>query len=492
MYITELIEKDLKLENLYKKDSKITGVTDDSRKVKPGMVFVAVKGNKVNGISFLNEAIAFGASTVVCTKRQAYKIKEKKVNIISSRNTRLGLALISKKIYPLQPSNIVAVTGTNGKTSINNYLFEIWKANNIKALSIGTLGIRYDKTLDKTIHTTPEAPILHKELHKAKRKQIEHAVLEASSHALHQSRIDAVNIICSVFTNLSRDHLDYHKTFKNYFSCKVKLFNKILNKNGFAVINIDNKYGEKVLNICKCKDIKAITYGTKKKCIWQLKKIKKLNSNQAIVYFKFKKTQYSFKSTTLSKFQNENILCAIAIAHNFGIPLNNILSSIPEMSHPKGRLNKVSINMNEDISVFIDYAHTPEALKNVLEELRKIKNKKGKLNLVFGCGGDRDKGKRKLMGKIANDLADIVYITDDNPRFENPASIRKEIIRYCKKSYEIASRKEAIFQAVKELKEKDLLLIAGKGHEQKQELNGKTFPFNDEKIAKIALKKRKK
>ena len=312
--------------------------------------------------------------------------------------------------------------------------------------------------------------------------------LEASSHALDQHRLDNLRIKYAVFTNLSRDHLDYHKSMEKYFLSKFRLFKFILNKKGLALINTDNIYGKKLKNLCLDNNIKNISYGKDKENDWQILSAKKLNNITKVKFRKDKKI-YEFECLLFADFEIENLFCSMILANITGISLVNILKGIKKIKRPQGRLNKVKV-LKSDINVFIDYAHTPEALKSCLISLKKELKKQGKLILLFGCGGDRDTGKRKLMGKIAEKYADEVFITDDNPRYESAKNIRSEISKYCKKSIDIANRKKAIKKAINVMKKEDILLIAGKGHEKNQIIKGKYYPFDDEIIARNAILER--
>ena len=484
MYLTKLTDQNIKVYKMEHKRLKVSGISFDSRKIKKGMLFALIKENN----KYISNALKFGAKAVLCKRKDINSLNKTVKNILVTDDTRLAVAKIAKDFFPYQPRNISAVTGTNGKTSVVNFLYEIWKQNNINGASFGTLGIKYKNVYKRTKLTTLDAITLHRELDNLKYKKINFLAMEASSHALEQKRMDKVKVKFALFTNVSRDHLDYHKDMKKYFSSKKRLFESLLDKKGKAVICIDNKYGKKIKNICDKKTITNITYGFGKECDWRILDINRL-LNCTIVTIKTKNNQFSFKCKLIAEYEIENLVGAIILATLNGLKVNNILKCIESIKKSKGRLKKISMR-TKSLSIYIDYAHTPEALKKSLVALRLILRLDARLLLVFGCGGERDKGKRKMMGTVAEKFADIVFITDDNPRNEDPASIRNEIATYCKKSINVDGRKKAISKAINIMKKNDILLIAGKGHEKTQEINGKVLVFDDEVVAKEYFYKR--
>ena len=485
MLLTKLIDKNTLLNKALSKKEFITGLSNDSRKIKKGMLFAAVKGKNYDGIFFANKVISAGAKAILCSKEELKNLQNENINILTSNNIRLSLSNLSKKFFPKQPKNVVAITGTNGKTSIAHYVNTMWKKNNFNSSTIGTLGLKYQKFSKGNSLTTPDPIFLHKQLNFLKEKKIDYVALEASSHALDQHRLDCVKINCAVYTNLSRDHLDYHKNIRNYFLSKQRLFSSLLKKNGTAIININDKYGLKIKKTCLKRKIKTITYGNTE-ADWYILKVEK-EKHKNIIYVKNKKTIYKFYTSIFAKFQLENLLCSMIIARKYGVSIKNILKNISTIPSPPGRLKKI-VNSKTKLNIFIDYAHTPDALEKCLSELKKIKSKNGKLIVLFGCGGDRDKGKRRLMALVAKKNADKIFITDDNPRYESATKIRRELIKHCLGAVNIANRKKAIFKAISYMKLNDILLIAGKGHEKQQEIKGKKFIFDDAKVAKEALK----
>lgn len=483
MLLTKLIDKNTVLNKCLGKKVYVTGLSNDSRHIKKGILFAAIKGEKYDGINFVDKVINSGASTILCSVEGYKKIKNQNINLLVSNNIRLSLSSISKKFYPKQPNNIVAITGTNGKTSIAYFLNLIWKKSNLSSATIGTLGIKYRKETKNTGLTTPDPITLHKQLNSLKKNKINYIAIEASSHALDQHRLDAVRINCAVYTNLSRDHLDYHKNVNNYFLSKKRLFSELLKNTGIAIINIDDKYGAKIREVCLSRNIKIITYGNYN-ADWHIIKTerKKLLTK---VYIKNKKNTFQFNTPIFARFQLENLLCSIIIAKTYGINMEKILKHIRGIPSPPGRLKKVS-GVKPRLNIFVDYAHTPKALEICLLELKNIIGPNGKIIVLFGCGGNRDKGKRRLMAMVAKKHADLTYVTDDNPRYENANEIRRELVRYCSEAINIPNRRNAIIKAINQMNVEDILLIAGKGHEKYQDVKGKKIAFDDAIVAKEA------
>ncbi len=486
MLLTNLINRDISLYKSVEDNPIITGIDFDSRKIKKGMMFAAINGKNNNGIDFCDKALKAGATSILCHKKDLNKIIKKEVNILTTKNVRLSVALIIKKMFPKQPKNIVAITGTNGKTSIAFYLKSIWKAANISSATIGTLGVVYANKKIPLNLTTPDPITLHKYIDNFKTKGIKNIALEASSHGIEQNRIDAIRINRAVFSNFSRDHLDYHKTLEDYFKAKKRLFSEILAIRGIAIVNNACKYGKKIESFCKRKKIKVITYGTNKSD-WQINKVIFKNSH-SLVKVSILGKLYFFKCRLFAYYQIENLVCSMLIAYSYNVSLKKILKWVEKIKEPPGRLEKITYK-KKNIQIYIDYAHTPEALKINLIQLRESFKNKGSLKVLFGCGGNRDVGKRKLMAIHASSLADEVYITDDNPRHENPKKIRDQISLYCKNAIVIANRKQAIKKAIKKLQKNDILLVAGKGHEKYQEISGKKYFFDDKEVVLKAIRK---
>lgn len=391
-----------------------------------------------------------------------------------------GTAFIYKNKIP---QTLVAITGTNGKTSIVYYMYQIWKACGIKGASIGTIGVQSESFQKEGTLTTPSTAELYQDLNALFKNGITHAALEASSHGLYQDRLHGLKFKAVGFTNLTQDHLDYHKTMDEYLKAKCLLFKNYTTKESVAVLNADIPVFDKIKKVCKEQGLQVFSYGKKGK---ELKLIKQTHHDfgQVLELELFGKP-LSIDVGLTGDFQAMNLLCAIGMAVGSGLKKEDVILSLESLSCPPGRLELVGCTKN-GARILIDYAHTPDALENILKTLRPLTEKR--LCVVFGCGGNRDTTKRPLMGKIANDLADYAIVTDDNPRFEEAAPIRKAIMAACPKGTEIGDRKKAIETAILELKKGDLLVIAGKGHEEGQKIKGKVIPFNDKTIVTDFLK----
>ena len=472
--------------NFKKFNPDIKGIHCDSRKISKNFIFVAAKGENNDGHKYIGDAIKKGAIFIVIEKKELEKnLKEKKINFIYTKNSKFFLSRIVANFYVNQPNYISAVTGTNGKTSVAFIANEIWKNCNIKSAFIGTLGLISEKYKKKLELTTENSVEIYKILSILYKKKINNICCEASSHGLDQYRLDGIKLDVAAFTNISQDHFDYHGNFKNYFNSKMRLFLKILKKNGIAIINSDLPETKKILNLCKKSRIKTFTYGYNSTDLKLITYYEQNNSQKIIINHKNK--IFSYTIPMIGNFQVYNSLCAICLVYFSGIPIVKCLKAIQNISQIPGRLENIRIpkKMKKKISIFIDYAHTPDALKKSLQTLKK---NSFKLSIVFGCGGDRDKKKRPLMGKIANSLADKIYITDDNPRYESAKKIRKEIISHCPKAIEIKSRYLAIKTAINNCEEGENLLIAGKGHEDYQIIGKKICKFSDKDTVLKLLK----
>jgi murE/murF fusion protein len=436
----------------------------DSRKVKNGSLFFAIDGDKFNGKDFIKDAINNGAAAVICSS--GVKIENKNFPIIKVKNCKKALSTACKFFFKNKPKNIIAVTGTNGKSSVADFFYQILSINKIPVASIGTLGIKKNDKLKKTKLTSLDIISLHEELTNLKKNEIENVIIEASSHGLSQGRLDGLNFKAGIFTNFSQDHLDYHKTMKNYFNSKSILFSTLLKKNKYMITDSNIREFKELKKIAKKRKLKIIT----------------LNNNPISI----NQEKFSLQGD----FQNINLSMSILAAKVCGLNKEIIRSSIKKIKSVNGRLQQIKILPNK-AKVIIDYAHTPEALRAALKTLRD--NFKENITLVFGCGGERDFKKRSIMAKIANKFCDKIYVTDDNPRYENPKKIRKEIAKYLtkKKCLEIGNRTMAIKHAIKNSKPFEIILIAGKGHETTQDYGNKIFHISDKKIilnTKIAKK----
>lgn len=466
------------------KNIEITDITSDSRAVKTGSLFIALPGTKMDGAKFIPQAIKNGAAAILTTPNTP---QTENTLYITHENPRRALALIAARFWPSQPEHIAAITGTNGKTSISVFCRQLWELSGHNAASLGTIGLVTKNKTEYRGLTTLDSIQLHQTLDHAARENISHLALEASSIGMHQHRLDGVNIAIAAFTNLTRDHLDYHQNFENYLAAKLYLFTDLLSPDGTAILNADMDVIEPVKNACIQRKLKTITYGKNGNDI-RLEKINPHASGLDITATLFgKKHEISFP--LVGTFQAYNALCAAGMVIASGEDQNKTVANLEKLQNVPGRMQKSATHPN-GACVYVDYAHTPDALENALQSIRP--HATGRVIVAVGAGGDRDKGKRPLMGKAAADNADLVIITDDNPRSEDPAAIRADILTACPTAIEATSRENAIDQGIRMLKPGDVFLIAGKGHETGIEINGEIFPFDDREIAaKIATQLKK-
>ena len=474
MLLTEIpnLIKCKKIYNL--KNISFNKIYTNSNYVSKSSIFIIEKKAKLKK-KYIKEAITKGAIAIISNEFIPNLLITQFVVV----NINLSLLNILKTIRSNKPLNTIAITGTNGKTSVVWYISQILNYNDILVKSYGTLGyyINLKKKYSSKL-TTPDFTILHQTAYSSK-KNLYNYVFEASSHALSQNRIKDLKVDTAALTNISRDHLDYHKDFKTYKKAKLKLLFNHLNESGWAVLNDKIKDIEIIKNKLR-KKVNIITYGMPNSDVYIIKRKK----YAVITIFKKK---YSINTNLDSFIELENLSCAIACSLSIDVKIKKILTILRKIINPPGRLQKV-LNDNKNFKVYIDYAHTPEALKEVL--ISKTYNNK-KPNIVFGCGGDRDRGKREKMGRIANLYANRIYITDDNPRFEDSSKIRQSILKYCKNhAVEIPERKKAIINAIEDLKKNEILIIAGKGHENFQIIKGISYPLDDYKVATKALRKK--
>ena len=467
-----LLGKVLKNINTKYKSIKFKNIRFNSKECKPNDIFFAISGNEVNGNNYIKNAINKGAKIIV-SDLKFEGFDNNKVLFVRSKNTRNSLAEAASKIYYQKPKNIIAITGTNGKTSVANFYYQILTLNNKKAATIGTLGVLSKKFNYKTNNTTIDSIKIHKILKKLKESKIDNIMLEASSHGLKQSRLNKINFNTAIFTNLSRDHLDYHKTFKDYLDSKLILFRDLLDYKGNIIFDNSIKQSKYLNRISKNRKLKKYSFAGDKSFI-KIKNIQKIN-NYKKVEFLFNNKNYSFITFLIGNVQIKNLLFAIVAAYLSNININNILKTIEKIKPINGRLEKIG-NVKNNSHVILDYAHTPEALKTAIKNIKEdypLSN----ISLVFGCGGNRDKNKRSMMGAVADKYCDTIYLTDDNPRLENPNLIRNQIKKGIKDKdfFEIPSRAKAILKAINDLKSGDVLIVAGKGHENYQEYKQKKF-----------------
>ncbi len=470
--------------NIRDKKIPIKGISFDSRKVKKGDLFFAIKGTKVSGTKFINEALLRGASAIASYKRIKTK---KKIPVIIVKDVRKSLAKACSKFYKKKPLKIIAVTGTNGKSSVVNFFYQILNSSQVSAATIGTLGI-FSKKYKKKINLTSMDPLsLHKNLEILANNNIKNVILEASSHGLKQKRLDYLNIDTGIFTNLSHDHLDYHKNMKEYFNSKLYLFKNLLKKKSTIITDEDNKEFNTLKKISIRKNTKLLTVGKNSKNLKILDN--KYDGEKQLIKIYFNSKVFNLEIPLIGYFQIKNLLLAVISALNCGLDEKRIFKKISKIKSISGRLECVS-NINGDSKIIVDFAHTPDALEQSLIALKKQFRKD--IIIVFGCGGERDKKKRIRMGKIAKKYCRKIFVTDDNPRNENPKKIRDEIIKGCKEnSVNIANRREAIKTAINEIRPNEILLIAGKGHEKTQDYGKKILNFSDKKEINKIIKNKK-
>ncbi len=464
--------------NINKKYKKIkfNDIKFNSKDCKPNDIFFAIKGNNLDGKKYINDAIKNGAKIIV-SNLKLNKSKKKNILFIYNKNPRKLLSVIASRIYKSKPNNIIAVTGTNGKTSVANFYQQILNLNNIKVASIGTLGVSSKNFNLNSRNTTLDSVNVHKVLYRLKKLKIDNVILEASSHGLHQHRLNNVNFKTAIFTNLTKEHLDYHKNIKNYLNAKLYLFKELLDLKGNIIFDETINQSKQLDTITKKRKLKKFTFGSSRSFI-KIIKIQKIN-NQNHIDFILNKKNYSFKTSLLGKIQIKNIMFAIIAAYLSKLKINKILKSIQKIRPINGRLENIG-NLKNNSKVILDYAHTPNALKTVISNIKE-EFPLSKISLVFGCGGNRDKNKRSEMGAIAKNNCENIYLTDDNPRSENPKLIRSQIKKGLKnkKFFEISSRSKAISIAIDKLNSGDILIVAGKGHENYQELKKKKIFFSD-------------
>jgi len=455
----------------------IAGLTCDSRAVRPGFLFAALPGTHVDGRDFIAAAKDKGAAIVLAPVGTRADIA-----VIEDANVRQRFARMAANFYGRQPATVAAITGTNGKTSTASFLRQIWQHIGLRAATIGTLGVHGDGFDEPGILTTPDPVQLHETLARLADAGIDRVAMEASSHGLEQFRLDGVRVKAAGFTNITRDHLDHHGTMQNYFTAKLRLFSQVVQSGGYCVINADCPEGQEVAAVALKRGLNIITYGRDGRDIQLLNQVPQ-NDGQ-LLSLSIEGRTFEANLPLAGSFQAENALCALGLAIALGAEVNAAVEALKHLVGVPGRLQKVG-NLG-GASVYVDYAHTPDALQTVLTALRP--HATGKLHVLFGCGGDRDAGKRPQMGAIAAKLADRVIVTDDNPRSEDAASIRAQIMAACTTAIEIGDRRKAIIEAVRGLKDGDVLVLAGKGHEQGQIVGDIVLPFDDVVEAVAAIR----
>ena len=457
----------------------VFGLNSDSRRIEPGDIFFALPGAKVHGNEFVAEAVKRGALAVITDIAPPGDLG---IPVIVVKDVRASYARAASRVYEPQPEINVAVTGTNGKTSVASFVRQIWTYAGVPGASIGTLGVETANRLIEGSHTTPDSRTLHQSMRALKAQGIDHVAIEASSHGLDQRRLDGMHFEAVAFTNLSRDHLDYHPDMDSYRDAKLRLFTDLLVDSGPAVVNVDDPEYEPFMFVALSAGATLLTVGREGAYI-EVLSIKPEGYGQR-VEVRHVGEKLSFHLPLTGEFQVSNAIVAAALAMSTGVDKSDAFPALSELVGAKGRLELVAEHAGA--AIFIDYSHKPVALEAALAALRPYAT--GKLRVVFGAGGDRDKGKRPIMGEVAKRMADEVIITDDNPRTEDPAAIRAAIMAESKGAKEIGDRREAITTAIKSLKKGDVLLIAGKGHEDYQIIGTTKHHFSDHEVVAEAIK----
>jgi UDP-N-acetylmuramoyl-L-alanyl-D-glutamate--2,6-diaminopimelate ligase len=480
MKLREILPPDAELDARHA-GLEIGGVTADSRNVKPGDLFVAIAGNKADGMGFVTAAIKAGAAAVMAEHAPSAPLPAGAA-FARVTNVRLALALAAAKFYPRQPKVIAAVTGTSGKTSVAAFTRQIWSALGFSAASIGTVGIVSPKGETYGSLTTPDPVALHRSIDTLAGEGVTHLAIEASSHGLDQFRLDGLRIAAGGFTNITRDHLDYHPSFDAYLAAKLRLFRGLLNPGATAVIDVDHAHADAVFAAAKARSLSIMSVGRTATGIRLLEA--RIDGFTQHLRIEYDGKEFQVRLPLVGEFQIENALVAAGLVIATGGAADAVFPALENLKGAKGRLELVGSSRSAPI--FVDYAHKPDALAKALDALRPYVS--GKLVVVFGAGGDRDRGKRPLMGAVAAENADRIIVTDDNPRSEDAATIRASILAEAHGAAEIGDRREAIRSAIAGLQHGDVLLIAGKGHETGQIIGDRTVPFSDHEAVAAALK----
>lgn len=468
-------------------DDTITGISFHSKHVQKGHLFVAISTSNIQ--HHIQEAINLGAKFILKDKDITLPdaMPDSSTIFIDVLNTRLASAHIAATLHPGQPETVVAVTGTNGKTSVTHFLKQIWALLGLESACIGTTGIYGTmdvSDLSTNGLTSPDPMTLHTILSNLHTRGCTHVALEASSHGLDQQRMDCLTLSAAGFTNLTHDHLDYHGDLNGYYEAKERLFNTLLPEGSGAVLNADDFRYHNLLNACRSQGHRVITFGRESHDI-QLVNVDLHDQGQDLKIKVFGKI-YDFHLPLVGVIQSYNVLCALGLAMACNFNEEDIINVLPRLQSVPGRFEWVG-NLPNHTKVFVDFAHTPHAIETVLTSLKP--HAKGSMHLVMGCGGNRDKTIRPLMGQIAQSLADYVYVTDDNPRSEDPNAIRKAIMEACPQAKNIGDRRKAITTALENCKSHDICIIAGKGHEQNQTIGQDVFPFDDRVVAREEIKR---
>ncbi|MBN2905686.1 MAG: UDP-N-acetylmuramoyl-L-alanyl-D-glutamate--2,6-diaminopimelate ligase [Rhodobacteraceae bacterium] len=469
------------------REAAITGLALDSRAVRPGDLFAAFAGTKVHGAEFIQYALRMGAVAIL-TDAQGARIAApalagSSAALVVAEDPRAAFAGAAALWFAAQPAVMAAVTGTNGKTSVANFTRQIWTLLGHQAANLGTTGVEgaYQAPL---AHTTPDPLTLHRLLAEMADAGVTHAVMEASSHGLAQARLDGVVLRAAGFTNFTQDHLDYHADFEAYFAAKAGLFDRVLPQDGLAVLNLDDPKGPVMAGIARARGQHVIGVGQAPEADLRIV-AQRFDATGQEVRLSWQGGQaHQVRLNLIGGFQAQNVALAAGLAIACGEAPGQVMDTLGDLEGVRGRMQLAATRAN-GAAVFVDYAHTPDALATALQALRP--HVMGRIVVVFGAGGDRDRGKRPLMGAAAATHADVAFVTDDNPRSEDPATIRAAIVQACPEAIEVADRAEAILRGVDALGPGDALLIAGKGHETGQIVGDDIFPFDDVEQASVAV-----
>lgn len=467
------------------KGLKITGLTADSRKVRPGFLFAAFKGASVDGTKFASDAATARANAILCAEDAVETVRAAcgdKAVVIGAAEPRQAFAKMAARFYGAQPDTIVAVTGTAGKTSVAHFARQVFQAAGHPAASLGTLGIVKPGGESYGGLTTPDPVFLHEQLALLEDEGVNHAAMEASSHGLDQYRLDGVRLTAAAFTNLGRDHMDYHPTIEDYLRAKLRLFSELLPTGGTVVVDPGEKYADRVLAVAQERGLPVLSVGETGKDL-KLTGLKPSGAGQELT-LQTARGEYKVTLPLIGRFQVSNALIAAGLAMASGLDTGVVMRALENLKGAPGRL-ELAGRTGQGGLIFVDYAHKPDALDNALAALKPFAS--GKLSVIVGAGGDRDPGKRELMGAAAARHADLVIVTDDNPRSEDPATIRKAVLSGAPEALEIGDRYEAIAEGVRRLRQGDILCVAGKGHETGQIVGDTVIPFSDHDAVKRAI-----
>ncbi|MFG6568750.1 UDP-N-acetylmuramoyl-L-alanyl-D-glutamate--2,6-diaminopimelate ligase [Sulfitobacter sp. 1A13679] len=463
----------------------ITGIAVDSREVREGTLFAALPGSRVHGAEFIQYALRMGAAAVLTdaagAKLAAEELAGSDAALVVSGLPREALARTAALWFGGQPATMIAVTGTNGKTSVSTFVRQIWVEMGLPAVNLGTTGVE-GAWAAPLAHTTPEPITLHRTLAEAAANGITHAAMEASSHGLDQRRLDGVTLKAAGFTNFTQDHLDYHETFEAYFAAKAALFARVLPEDGTAVVNIDDEKGVDIAAIARARGCEVITVGRDGGDLHL--QGQRFDATGQDLRFSWRGKTYQKRLNLIGGFQGDNVLLAAGLVIACGADPQEVFDTLPHLTTVRGRM-QLAATRDNGAAVFVDYAHTPDAVATALAAMRP--HVMGRLVAIVGAGGDRDRAKRPLMGQAAAQHADMVIVTDDNPRSEDPASIRAAVLGGAPDAMEVGDRAEAILRGVDALEPGDALLIAGKGHETGQTVGDDVLPFDDVEQASVAV-----